>query len=123
MSNNQPGISAHISWVYTHDLDSTTVFYADVLGLECSSDRGGARIFRTADNAYIGLCSAFADRVVEPKGGMISIVTGDVDAWYRRLLGKGLAIDRPPQRLEQFGIYTFFVSDPNGYRIEFQQFA
>ncbi|MDH3537103.1 MAG: VOC family protein [Gammaproteobacteria bacterium] len=122
LNKNEPDISAQISWIYTHDLDSTTVFYADVLGLECSRDAGDARIFRTAANAYIGLCRAFSDRVVEPRGGMISIVTGSVDAWYRRLLGKGLVIDDPPHRLEQFGIYTFFVSDPNGYRIEFQQF-
>jgi catechol 2,3-dioxygenase-like lactoylglutathione lyase family enzyme len=116
-----------ISWVYTQDLDSTALFYADVLGLECIRDEGDARIFATAASAAIGVCSAFADpgfaiRVVEPKGGMISIVTDDVDAWYRRLVEKDIALAGPPHRLEQFGIYTFFVTDPNGYVIEFQQF-
>jgi catechol 2,3-dioxygenase-like lactoylglutathione lyase family enzyme len=53
---------------------------------------------------------------------MISIVTDDVDAWYQRLRGKGVAVDNPPRRLEQFAIYTFFTRDPNGYVIEFQQF-
>ena len=116
-----------ISWVYTHDLDSTVEFYAEALGLECIRDEGDARIFATATSAAIGVCGAFADpafvnRVVEPKGGMISIVTDDVDAWYRRLVEKGITVAGPPHRLEQFGIYTFFVSDPNGYVIEFQQF-
>ena len=111
-----------ISWVYTRDLDSTAEFYADALGLECIRDEGDARIFATAANAAIGVCSAFADRIVEPKGGMISFVTGNVDSWYRRLTEKGVAVAGPPHRLEQFGIYTFFVTDPNGYVIEFQQF-
>ena len=60
--------------------------------------------------------------MVEPKGGMISLVTDDVDNWYQRLRARGVDIDEAPRRLEQFGIYTFFVRDPNGYVIEFQQF-
>ena len=122
LNNNEPRIDAQISWVYTQDLDSTALFYADALGLECIRDQGNARIFRTATSACIGVCQVFADREVEPQGGMISILTDDIDAWYRRLVDNGLTVDRPPHRLEQFGIYSFFVRDPNGYVIEFQQF-
>ena len=111
-----------ISWVYTYDLDSTVEFYADALELECIRDEGDARIFATTASAAIGVCRAFENRVVEPKGGIISIVTDDVDAWFQRLTEKGVAVAGPPHRLEQFGIYTFFVTDPNGYVIEFQQF-
>ena len=111
-----------ISWVYTQDLESTAEFYADALGLECIRDEGNARIFATATSAAIGVCCAFANRVVEPKGGMISIVTDNVDVWYQKITEKGVAVEGPPHRLEQFGIYTFFVTDPNGYHIEFQQF-
>lgn len=124
MSDN-PGCtnSAQISWVYTEDLEATADFYGRILGFECSRDEGSARIYQTSDTAFIGVCRAFADRVVEPGGCMISLVTDDVDACYERLLANGLEIERPPYRLEQFGIYTFFVRDPNGYVIEFQQFA
>jgi predicted enzyme related to lactoylglutathione lyase len=122
LDNNKTDISMQISWVYTRDLDSTAEFYADALGLECIRDEGDARIFATAESAAIGVCSAFDNRVVEPKGCMISIVTDDVDSWYRRLTEKGVAVAGPPHRLDQFGIYTFFVTDPNGYVIEFQQF-
>ncbi|MCP4765631.1 MAG: VOC family protein [Gammaproteobacteria bacterium] len=122
MGNFNVGIVAQISWLYTEDLDKSASFYSDVLGLECTRDEGDARIFTTAENAGIGVCRVFAERVVEPRGGMISIVSNDVDAWYLRLLDKGIDIAQPPHRLEQFGIYTFFVTDPNGYVIEFQQF-
>ena len=123
MKKHDAAINGQISWVYTQDLDSTACFYAELLGLKCCRDEGAARIFATGDNAWIGVCQAFADRVVEPKGGMISIVSDDVDAWYQRLVDIGVSIDQPPHRLEQFGIYTFWVKDPNGYLIEFQQFV
>jgi len=117
-----PGIAAQITCVYARDLDSTAEFYVDKLQLKCLRESADARIFETAGNAAIGLCRVFADRVVEPKGGMISIVTGDVDAWYRRLIARGLQVDEPQRRLRHFAIYSFFVRDPNGYVIEFQQF-
>jgi predicted enzyme related to lactoylglutathione lyase len=122
LDNSKTDISMQISWVYTRNLDSTAEFYADALGLECIRDEGAAWIFATAASAAIGVCCAFENRVVEPKGSMISIVTDDVDTWYRRLVEKGITVAGPPHRLEQFGIYTFFVTDPNGYVIEFQQF-
>lgn len=122
MKKSNHEISAQITWVYTQDLDSTAKFYTDKLQLKCLRESPDSRIFETAENAAIGLCRVFAGRVVEPKGGMISIVTDDVDAWYRRLIANGLPIDEPPRRLRQFGIYSFFVRDPNGYVIEFQQF-
>ena len=121
MGKGKPSIQAQISWVYTEDLDASTQFYSGVLGLECTRDAGGARIFATGDSAGIGVCRVFADRVIEPSGSMISIVTDDVDAWYRELLAHDLVID-PPQRLDSFGIYSLLVHDPNGYVIEFQQF-
>ena len=117
-----PEINAQISWVYTHDPDATCRFYRDGLGLECVRDEGGAWIYATAAGARIGVCQAFEDRVVEPRGGMISLVTDDVDAWYACLIERGIEVAEPPRRLERFGIRTFFVSDPNGYIIELQQF-
>ena len=115
-------INGQISWVYTQDLDSTVNFYSRLPGLDCVRDEGGARVFATAENAYIGVCEAFDDRVVEPEGGMISLLTDDVDDCYRQLVASGIAAEGPPHRLERFGIYTFFLRDPNGYRIEYQQF-
>lgn len=122
MKNCKANISAQISWVYTDDLEASTIFYSEVLGFECLRDQGSARIFATVGNAAIGVCRALDERVVEPRGGMISIVTDDVDAWYRQLIELGVDINQAPHRLEQFGIYSFCITDPDGYLIEFQQF-
>jgi catechol 2,3-dioxygenase-like lactoylglutathione lyase family enzyme len=122
VAHGKAGIRLHISWVYSEEIDSTAEFYSKALGLECIRETADSRIFATSENAAIGLCRVFDDRVVDPKGGMISFVSDDVDGWYRRLLDRGLTIDAPPRRMRQFGIYSFFVRDPNGYIIEFQQF-
>lgn len=121
MAAKKQAIQAQITWVYTEDLHQSERFYRDVLGLECTRDEGKARIYRTAGDAAIGVCEIFEDRVVEPKGGMISLVTDDVDGWYQKLKQSGVEAE-PPHRLDQFGIFTFFVKDPSGYVIEFQQF-
>ena len=122
MDKRYNGYDMQIAWVYTEDLDASARFYGDLLGLECIRDEGAARLFATSQASAIGVCRAFADRLVEPGGSMISLVTCDVDACYRRLLDAGVEIAQPPHRLEQFRIYTFFVTDPDGYRVEFQQF-
>ena len=119
---SQLTVDCQISWVYTDDLVGTCAFYESGLGLKQVRDEGSARIFRVSSTASIGVCLAFDDRVIEPKGGMISFITDDVDGWYAQLLSKGVSVHSPPHRLAAFNIYTFFVEDPNGYLIEFQQF-
>ena len=120
-TKRKTGIQTQINWVYTENLQQSEQFYRETLGLDCIRDEGKARIYRTTGDAAIGVCQTFGDRVVEPKGGMISLVTDDVDAWYRKLEQAGIEAE-PSHRLEQFGIYTFFAKDPSGYIIEFQQF-
>jgi len=117
-----PQVSQQITWVYARDLEGTCRFYGEVLGLDMTLDEGKARIYRASDSAYIGICEAFGGRVVEPKGGMITLVTDDVDAWFARLEHAGATLKGAPERHEAFNIYAFLAEDPNGYLIEFQQF-
>ena len=85
-------IDQQISWVYTEDLEATAAFYRDLLGLPEVRDEGAARIFQTGPSSFIGVCQAFEDRVVEPRGGMITLVTEEVDACYARLERAGAKI-------------------------------
>jgi predicted enzyme related to lactoylglutathione lyase len=115
-------IICQITWVYTANLEQTSSFYEKDLGLKLVRDEGTARIFQVSTTAQIGVCTVFEDRAVEPKGGMITIVTNEVDEWYTQLTNKGIAINDPPHVLEKFNIYRFVLEDPNGYVIEIQQF-
>ncbi len=78
-------LTGQISWVYADEPGPARRFYADILGLEMVRDEGTAQIFQTGEGAFIGLCQAFEDRVVQPAGGMITLVTDDVDGWYALL--------------------------------------
>ena len=124
MSNSvkNPDLEIQITWVYCSNLETSHRFYGESLGLPLLRDEDSARIYKTTAGAAIGVCRAFEDRIVEPRGGMISLVTDDVDGWYKRLSETGVTTRGAPHVLEKFRIYTFFAEDPDGYVIEFQQF-
>ncbi|MDX1540487.1 MAG: VOC family protein [Geminicoccaceae bacterium] len=110
-----------VTFVYTDDLERSAAFYGDRLGLRLVLDQGACRIFEAAPNAFIGACRR-GRRSPSPDGVILTLVTQDVDGWYERLKAQGLSIDRPPKANPEFGIYHFFVEDPEGYLIEIQRF-
>ncbi len=114
-----PMSSDWITFCYTSDLDTTTRFYTDVVGLSLALDQGACRIFRVREGAYLGFC----DRDDRPtKGVILTFVTEDVDGWHDRLASKGATILHEPRTNEEYGIYHFFFEDPNGYLLEVQRF-
>jgi predicted enzyme related to lactoylglutathione lyase len=117
-----PPVTGLVVWVYTEDLDGTCAFYSDTLGLKQVRDEGDARMFETGPGHAVGVSRATGFREVQPAGGMITIVTDDVDDWYARLDRAGATLRGKPERNDQFGIYAFLAEDPNGYLIEFQKF-
>jgi len=111
---------AQITFCYTKDLEMTARFYEEVIGLDLTLDQGGCRIYRTAENAYLGFCGrAEADR---PAGVILTLVTDDVDGWYARLRKAGVSFEKPPAANAEYGIYHCFFKDPNGYLLEIQRF-
>jgi len=111
-----------VTFVYTHDLDRAARFYGDDLGLEMVLDEGPARIYRVADKGFLGVCVASESRPSVPQGVCLSLVTDDVDDVYGRLTGRGVRTEGPPKALPQFGVYSFFVKDPDGHLVEVQRF-
>ena len=61
----RPAIGQQITWVYCDDLDATARFYRETLGLRQVVDEGAARIFQASAGAFVGVCRAFEDRVVD----------------------------------------------------------
>lgn len=117
-----PAAEQAIAWVYTNDLEATCAFYRDRLGLAQVYDQGLCRLFRWGAGSFIGVCRVRPGRYVEPKGVVLTFVTRDVDAWHRHVLANGVIPEAPPERSAAFNVYSFFVRDPNGYRLEFQSF-
>jgi catechol 2,3-dioxygenase-like lactoylglutathione lyase family enzyme len=111
---------AQITFCYTKDLDATARFYEETVGLTLTLDQGGCRIYRTAENAYLGFCGrAEAER---PSGVILTLVTDDVDGRYAKLKEAGVPFEKPPVANAEYGIYHCFFRDPNGYLLEIQRF-
>lgn len=118
---NKPSIDQQITFLYTRDLDATTRFYEEVVRLPLVLDQGSCRIYRTVGDAYVGFCER-ATAPDEPQGILFTLVADDVDGWYEHFISHGVEVTHAPAVNETYGIYHFFVQDPNGYTIEVQRF-
>jgi catechol 2,3-dioxygenase-like lactoylglutathione lyase family enzyme len=86
-----------VTFLYTRDLEQSTAFYGELLGLPLVLDQGGCRIFRVARDAFLGVCRCSEERPCSPGGVIVTLVSDDVDGWYERLEAKGVAFETPPR--------------------------
>jgi catechol 2,3-dioxygenase-like lactoylglutathione lyase family enzyme len=117
----RPSINQQITFLNTRDLSATARFYEDVMGLDLIVDQGDCRIYRASPDGYLGFCQRQA-APEEPLGVILTLVTPEVDAWYRFLLERGVSFEKPPTLNPKYEIYHCFLRDPNGYLIEIQTF-
>lgn len=122
-----PGIDETVTFFYYEDLEAALRFYEDVLELPVTMNEDWVKILRVTATSSVGLVldgHGFHD-VASDKPAMLSIVTEDVDAWYRRLIDAGVVIRRelpPPDDAKSAGkapIRGFIAEDPGGYTVEF----
>ncbi|MFP4270691.1 MAG: Rid family hydrolase [Alphaproteobacteria bacterium] len=109
-----------LTFLYTDNLARAVGFYRDVLDLELVVDQGRAVLFRVNDGAYLGV----SDRPDRPRGTagvMVSFVC-DVDRAYAKLTARGVAFEGPPGAQMDGTVYAAFFRDPDGYRLELQEF-
>lgn len=111
---------SQIVFCYTRDLEATSRFYEDVMGLEMVLDQGGCRIYRTTGSSFLGFCSRV--EAGSPDGVVLTLVTEDVDAWFEELSSRGAVFEKEPAVNPDYNIYHCFLRDPNGYLIEIQRF-
>ena len=116
-----PPIDQQITFLYTRDLAETARFYEDIVGLPLALDQGSCRIYHVTDDAYLGFCQRTAARE-GPNNIIMTLVTQEVDRWYRHLSAEGVAFEKPPTLNPEYNIYHCFLRDPNGYLIEIQRF-
>lgn len=108
-----------ITFCATTDLEATSRFYGEVLGLPLVLDQGRCRIWRAAGAGYVGFCMR---DFVTPQGVILTFVSDDVDGWHRRLVEHAAPIEKAPSFNAEYGIYHLFCRDPNGYLVEIQRF-
>jgi len=111
-----------VTFLYATDLARSVTFYSETLGLPLVLDQGGCQIFKVSQDGFLSICQCHDGRSVSPDGVIVTLVTNDVDGWYERLKDRGVALETPPRKNEDFNIYHFFLCDPDGYQLEIQQF-
>ncbi|MGI9610974.1 MAG: VOC family protein [Acidimicrobiia bacterium] len=114
------GFEALVTFLPVSDLEVADRFYGGALRLVLERDQGVCRIYRVSDSALLGICTH-----IDPtpsRGVITTLVTPDVDGWHRRLAAAGVEMDGPPRQNARFGIYHFYVDDPDGNRLEVQRF-
>ena len=121
-----PTIGQQITFLYTRDLAETARFYEETMGLPLKLDQGSCRIYRVSRDAYVGFCQRedAPEAAGDPsaRAVILTLVTPDVDEWYRFLDEQGAALEKPPVANPKYQVYHFFLRDPNGYLLEIQSF-
>jgi catechol 2,3-dioxygenase-like lactoylglutathione lyase family enzyme len=126
---SHPSIDQQITFLYTHDLETSAHFYEHVLGLPLWLDQGTCRIYSVTASSLVGICLTGAgeaqtapENLRRPGGVIFTLVTQDVDGWYTYLNAQGVPFEKTPAINERYHIYNCFLRDPNGYLIEIQRF-
>ena len=114
-------VTGFVAFYPCHDLAATTDFYTRDMQLELIRAQKTCVIFKVAREAYLGFCQHDGD-IPNHKGVIITVLTGEVDEVYQRLLHLNIETEGKPKENDSFDIYHFFARDPDGYRLEIQRF-
>jgi len=117
----RPPIEHYTTFLYTRDLEATAEFYEVLMGLPLALDQGDCRIYRVAENGFLGFC-AREEAPSDPGGVILTLITEEVDAWYAFLKDQGVRFEKEPAYNPKYAIYHCFLRDPNGYLVEIQRF-
>lgn len=119
-----------VTFIYARDPAASQRFYEQALGLSLVLDQGGCRIYRVADEAFLGVCQARPGQTMltgegRDRGAVLTLVVADaaaVAAWGRHLATMGVRIDTPAGYNRAYDIDHLFAVDPDGYWVEIQAF-
>ncbi|MFW9257204.1 VOC family protein [Nostoc sp. CALU 546] len=123
--STHPQIEQQVTFFSTSNLNISTEFYEQKLGLELWLDQGTCRIYTISGSGYLGLCQA--SEILTPPADkqssvIFTVVTQQVDEWFEYLKERGIEFEKPPTLNEKYNIYHCFFRDPDGYLIEIQRF-
>ena len=108
-----------VTFIYVKNLNVSSRFYGDILGLSLALDQGTCRIYSVTPTAFIGLCTG---RAPNPGGVILTLVHPALEDWYAHLTQHDVPVTKPPTFNEAYNITHLFASDPDGYLVEIQVF-
>jgi catechol 2,3-dioxygenase-like lactoylglutathione lyase family enzyme len=116
-----PEFKQQVTFLFCKNLEETTRFYQEILGLDLVLDQGTCRIFQVTEEGFLGFCQR---ETIPPlkEGVIVTLVTSEVDRWYHYLSENQTQIEKAPQENPHYNIYHMFLRDPDGYLIEIQKF-
>lgn len=109
------------------DIEKTKDFYINIAEFNLyKSQSGGKCLIFDSGYGYIGFCEYNDGRkaLSGEKGVCISVNLESrkaVDEKYIEVKKSDVVIEGEPKHLDKFGVYSFFVRDPDDYRLEFQK--
>ena len=107
------------------DIAETVKYYTEVIGLDIYKDVGNT-VWFDCGYGYIAFVQ-YDDGRPMSSGACISFNMASeqqVDEVYNTLLERPvIGLRGEPKRHPKFPVYSFFLSDPNGYTLEFQKAA
>jgi lactoylglutathione lyase len=114
--------------IYVGDLERSTAFYTEVLGLEVltridTPDVREVIVGAPGEGSQLMLAKDTHDDDPVRASGIwkVFVFTDDAAALYRRAVEAGAEAVAEPALLEQFNVTIGFVKDPDGYLIELGQ--
>jgi len=118
------GFQATILWLYYRDIPAAQKFYEEVMGFQMVVDQGLAKVYHASPTGFIGLVdeSKGLHRASEKKAVNVSFFTRDLDAWFKQMRQKDIALHSSEIGLESDAVRVFLAYDPEGYYLEFDDF-
>lgn len=115
---------SQITFLYFKEFSAAIPFFETILNLELVADQGFARIYRLSEGAFVGIVDEAQGHCNAPteKNVLITLVTDDLQPWYRRLKDAGVSIEAPPAVQPKAKVECFFFEGPGGYAFEIQTF-
>lgn len=119
-----PDVDGLITFLYYENLDEAAKFYEEIMGFELTTDQGWSKIFKVAENAYVGCVDGNVGyhKPSEDKPVMLTVVVDDPDAWYEHFIENNVETLNKPHDDEELNLRIFLLEDPEGYVIEIQKF-
>ena len=119
-----PSVDGLLTFFYYKDMAMAGEFYEKIMGFELVQDQKWAKIFKVADNAFMGCVDGNIGYLKHDptKPVMLTVIVDDPDAWYEHFMENGVETLNKPHDDVELNMRIFLLHDPEGYGIEIQKF-